>query len=362
MTFTCPVCGFPGLTERPRDPDSGPSYEICPSCGYQFGFDDDSEGIAYRTWRERWRTQGMPWFSSNPAPAGWDPVEQLRALESAGSQPGGMERGASTIEYVGMLIFAAIVVVALLGAAPNVAGQITSRVSSAVASLLGTGAGATSAGSPPGTSSGLGTQSGAGASAPPGGGGGAGGASPPGAAGGSAAGGPQSGSPNPLNNVQNAALNSARLSAAGGNVWGNPSTLTDHFNRHGGDFGSPSEGAYANEAQQFLQRAVGEHLPTKVGPDGTIRVYDPATNTFGSYNPDGSTKTYFKPDLTKNPNYWGDQKGIDPWNRSGGAQPGSGGGKGGGSGSGGKPGGSGGAGSGSRPGGGGAPPPKCCRS
>ncbi|NOW06123.1 hypothetical protein [Clostridium beijerinckii] len=32
----------------------------------------------------------------------------------------------------------------------------------------------------------------------------------------------------------------------------------------------------------------------KVGEEGVIRVYYPGTNTFGAYNSDGTTKTYFK--------------------------------------------------------------------
>lgn len=38
-----------------------------------------------------------------------------------------------------------------------------------------------------------------------------------------------------------------------------------------------------------------DRYQVKTDADGNIRVYDPNTNTFGSYNPDGSTKTYFKP-------------------------------------------------------------------
>ncbi|CAB4243605.1 Pyocin large subunit-like protein (fragment) [Methylacidimicrobium sp. AP8] len=37
-------------------------------------------------------------------------------------------------------------------------------------------------------------------------------------------------------------------------------------------------------AQEFLRRAQAEGLPTKVDSKGVIRIYDPATNTFGSYN------------------------------------------------------------------------------
>ena len=36
--------------------------------------------------------------------------------------------------------------------------------------------------------------------------------------------------------------------------------------------------------------------------DGTLRIYDRGTNTFGSYNPDGSTKTFYKPE--GGANYW----------------------------------------------------------
>src|SRR5437763_7383110 len=96
MPYTCPVCGFPELTEPPRTPDSGASYEICPSCGFQFGYDDESELIDYLTWRRRWISEGMPWRSHNPAPAGWDPAAQLRSLEDqppGGGEPDRGERG-----------------------------------------------------------------------------------------------------------------------------------------------------------------------------------------------------------------------------------------------------------------------------
>ena len=52
------------------------------------------------------------------------------------------------------------------------------------------------------------------------------------------------------------------------------------------------------EENSFRDRAVwrqsragikGERERRRDGDTGVIRVYDPATNTFGSYNPDGST-------------------------------------------------------------------------
>jgi filamentous hemagglutinin len=57
-------------------------------------------------------------------------------------------------------------------------------------------------------------------------------------------------------------------------------------------------------------------LPTKIDPNGVVRVYDPNANIFGSYNSDGSTKTFYKPDPAQhgypsNIDYWNAQKGKD---------------------------------------------------
>jgi hypothetical protein len=77
----CLVCGYPGLTEPPRTPTGAGSDEICPSCGFQFGYHDDSEGITYEKWMTNWTEVGMPWFSWwTGIPAHWDPVQQLENL------------------------------------------------------------------------------------------------------------------------------------------------------------------------------------------------------------------------------------------------------------------------------------------
>lgn len=81
--FLCPVCGWPHLTEPPRTAtNGGGSYEICPSCGFEFGFTDHALEIGDREWREGWKICGTPWSSVGIAspPFGWDPIEQLRSL------------------------------------------------------------------------------------------------------------------------------------------------------------------------------------------------------------------------------------------------------------------------------------------
>lgn len=77
--YTCFVCGYPLLNDEPRAKDGGGSYEICPSCGFQFGVSDDDEGFTIEEWRARWIAGGMRWQGIGlSAPVGWDPREQLR--------------------------------------------------------------------------------------------------------------------------------------------------------------------------------------------------------------------------------------------------------------------------------------------
>jgi len=88
--------------------------------------------------------------------------------------------------------------------------------------------------------------------------------------------------------------------------WGNSNTLARHFRDHGADFAASSADDYARQASEFLQRPGSL---TKIDADGVIRVYDPGTNTFGAYNPNGTTRTFFKP---SSPTYWDRQPGVPP--------------------------------------------------
>ena len=75
--------------------------------------------------------------------------------------------------------------------------------------------------------------------------------------------------------------------------WGNPKTLEDHFQRHGADFEAENPEDYARQARAFYLNR--DQYQIKTDADGTARIYDAATNAFGAYNADGTTKTYFKP-------------------------------------------------------------------
>jgi hypothetical protein len=93
-------------------------------------------------------------------------------------------------------------------------------------------------------------------------------------------------------------------------TWGRLDTLEDHFLpqaptsvrrppmtmpvRHRSSSSAPSgKGFRKNDA------------------DGTIRVYDPATSTFGAFNPNGTTRTFLMPE--RGADYWTDQPGTAPW-------------------------------------------------
>src|SRR5438552_16733930 len=77
---------------------------------------------------------------------------------------------------------------------------------------------------------------------------------------------------------------------------GGLSQALDHFRRHGGEFGVAAVEEYVQRAVEFYRRALQLRLPTKVDVlDGTIRIYERRTNTFGAYTFDGRPITFHRP-------------------------------------------------------------------
>jgi pyocin large subunit-like protein len=92
-------------------------------------------------------------------------------------------------------------------------------------------------------------------------------------------------------------------------TWSDPVSLTDHFVRHGAEFDSTSEEDYAGKANAFLQRSISDGYLRRIDSYGATRIYDPNSNTFGVYNSDGTTRTFFKP---TDPSYFLNQS--NQWN------------------------------------------------
>jgi RHS repeat-associated protein len=108
------------------------------------------------------------------------------------------------------------------------------------------------------------------------------------------------------------------LRLKGTTTWGRAETLAEHFADHGAGIGAKTAAEYAEKASNFLIRSQLQRLPTKIDRSGIIRVYDPATNTFGAYNQNGTTRTFYRPDPSlhgypTNLDYWNAQRGHTPW-------------------------------------------------
>ncbi len=64
---------------------------------------------------------------------------------------------------------------------------------------------------------------------------------------------------------------------------------------------------YTYMASRFFQESQAAKLPTKIDSQGVIRVFDPKTGSFGSFNPNGTTRTFYKP---SSPTYFDRQPGT----------------------------------------------------
>lgn len=61
MRHTCPVCFYDELDEPPDN-----NFDICPSCGTEFGYDDFN--ASHDELRKRWIAGGCKWWSQSDAP------------------------------------------------------------------------------------------------------------------------------------------------------------------------------------------------------------------------------------------------------------------------------------------------------
>ena len=78
----CLVCGYDKLCAPPYDQHGRRSFEICPCCGFEFGFDDDSEGLTHTEYKGKWIATGAEWFDTDARPEVWDLDKQLKRMEN----------------------------------------------------------------------------------------------------------------------------------------------------------------------------------------------------------------------------------------------------------------------------------------
>ena len=85
----CPVCGYE--MEEPAA-----HYNICSSCGTEFGLNDVNVGILQL--QQNWVAGGMRWWSqSDPQPENWNPLNQLERVFTGVLS--GSSNGAVTVQW-----------------------------------------------------------------------------------------------------------------------------------------------------------------------------------------------------------------------------------------------------------------------
>lgn len=78
--YMCPVCGFNALAEPAFDEHNMPSYEVCPCCGFEFGFDSQNDPAEFKRYRDTWMDSGAIWFISTRKPKGWNKQKQFNNI------------------------------------------------------------------------------------------------------------------------------------------------------------------------------------------------------------------------------------------------------------------------------------------
>jgi hypothetical protein len=77
----CRVCGFDNGFLVWGNDGKTPSYEICPCCGCEFGFDDDGHASTDpKHYRKEWIDSGTKWNVSRNKPKNWNFKEQMKNI------------------------------------------------------------------------------------------------------------------------------------------------------------------------------------------------------------------------------------------------------------------------------------------
>jgi hypothetical protein len=71
--------------------------------------------------------------------------------------------------------------------------------------------------------------------------------------------------------------------------------LEEHYEKHGGEFGTISKQDYLHQAQFLRDAKVEGPILQSIRPDGVTTRFDRQTAAFIAYNPNGVIRTFFKP-------------------------------------------------------------------
>ena len=71
--------------------------------------------------------------------------------------------------------------------------------------------------------------------------------------------------------------------------------LDEHYAKHGAEFGNITRQDYLRQAQLLRDARVGGPVLEAVRPDGVVTRFDRQTGAFVAVNPNGTIRTFFKP-------------------------------------------------------------------
>lgn len=71
--------------------------------------------------------------------------------------------------------------------------------------------------------------------------------------------------------------------------------FSDHYDKHGNEFGSISREEYLRQAQQLRDNQLSADVLEAVRSDGVITRFDKKSGAFLAFNSDLTIRTYFKP-------------------------------------------------------------------
>ena len=77
--FLCKVCGYNYGDYVWGEDGKNPSFEICPCCGTEFGYEDATEKAILLS-RKKWFDSGAKWHFSEEKPKNWNLEEQLKNI------------------------------------------------------------------------------------------------------------------------------------------------------------------------------------------------------------------------------------------------------------------------------------------
>lgn len=75
----CRVCGYELSSAPWGDDGDTPSWDICPCCGTEFGYEDCTL-VSAKNKRNRWFADGCKWFDPKSRPLDWDCEHQLENI------------------------------------------------------------------------------------------------------------------------------------------------------------------------------------------------------------------------------------------------------------------------------------------